>query len=91
MGMEYRSAWVAYHDEDDYRISYLREHIRATGQAISDGIPVMGYTTWRCINLVAASAGEMSKRYGFVYVDRDDRGSGTLARIRKKSFWWYKN
>lgn len=75
---------------DDYRISYLREHIRAMAQAIDDGIPVMGYTTWGCIDLVAASTGEMSKRYGFVYVDRDDRGAGTLARKRKKSFWWYK-
>lgn len=50
----------------------------------------MGYTTWGCIDLVSASTGEMSKRYGFVYVDRDDAGNGTLARTRKKSFWWYK-
>ncbi|NEK84144.1 MAG: family 1 glycosylhydrolase, partial [Pantoea ananatis] len=75
---------------DDYRISYLREHIRAMADAIGDGIPVIGYTTWGCIDLIAASTGEMSKRYGFVYVDRDDRGEGTLARRRKKSFWWYK-
>lgn len=75
---------------DDYRISYLREHIRAMGEAIADGIPVIGYTTWGCIDLVAASTGEMSKRYGLVYVDRDDQGKGTLARSRKKSFWWYK-
>ncbi|MGB9098232.1 6-phospho-beta-glucosidase [Erwinia sp.] len=74
---------------DDYRISYLREHIKAMGEAIADGIPVMGYTSWGCIDLVAASTGEMSKRYGFVYVDRDDRGQGTLARTRKKSFYWY--
>ena len=76
--------------EDDYRISYLREHIRAMADAIADGVPVLGYTTWGCIDLVAASTGEMSKRYGFVYVDRDDLGNGTLARTRKKSFWWYK-
>ncbi|MEM6160280.1 6-phospho-beta-glucosidase [Erwinia sp. P6884] len=76
--------------EDDYRISYLREHIRAIAEAIEDGIPVMGYTSWGCIDLVSASTGEMSKRYGFVHVDRDDRGQGTLARTRKKSFWWYK-
>lgn len=76
--------------EDDYRISYLREHIRAMAEAIDDGIPIMGYTSWGCIDLVSASTGEMSKRYGFVYVDRDDRGQGTLARTRKKSFWWYK-
>ncbi|KHE01193.1 6-phospho-beta-glucosidase [Pantoea stewartii] len=75
---------------DDYRISYLREHIRAMADAIGDGIPVLGYTTWGCIDLVAASTGEMSKRYGFVYVDRDDHGNGTLERRRKKSFWWYK-
>ena len=76
--------------DDDYRISYLREHIRAMGEAIEDGIPVMGYTTWGCIDLVAASTGEMSKRYGFVYVDRDDAGNGTLARARKKAVGWYK-
>ena len=75
---------------DDYRISYLREHIRAMGEAIADGIPVMGYTSWGCIDLVSASTGEMSKRYGFVYVDRDDSGKGTLARTRKQSFYWYK-
>lgn len=74
---------------DDYRISYLREHIRAMGEAIADGIPVMGYTSWGCIDLVSASTGEMSKRYGFVYVDRDDSGKGTLARTRKQSFYWY--
>lgn len=74
---------------DDYRISYLREHIRAMGEAIADGIPVMGYTSWGCIDLVSASTGEMSKRYGFVYVDRDDSGKGTLSRTRKQSFYWY--
>lgn len=75
---------------DDYRISYLQQHIAAMAEAIADGIPVMGYTTWGCIDLVAASTGEMSKRYGLVYVDRDDQGNGTLQRTRKKSFWWYK-
>ncbi|PLN91278.1 6-phospho-beta-glucosidase [Klebsiella quasipneumoniae] len=74
---------------DDYRISYLREHIKAMRDAIGDGIPVLGYTSWGCIDLVSASTGEMSKRYGFVYVDRDDAGNGTLARKRKKSFFWY--
>lgn len=68
---------------DDYRISYLREHIKAMRDAIEDGIPVMGYTSWGCIDLVSASTGEMSKRYGFVYVDRDDAGNGTLERKRK--------
>ncbi|MFQ2100872.1 6-phospho-beta-glucosidase [Aeromonas sanarellii] len=76
--------------EDDYRIAYLREHIQAMGDAIEDGIPLMGYTSWGCIDLVSASTGEMSKRYGFVHVDRDDAGRGTLARRRKKSFWWYR-
>jgi len=75
---------------DDYRISYLKQHIEAMADAIADGVPLIGYTTWGCIDLVAASTGEMSKRYGFVYVDRDDQGNGTLNRIRKKSFWWYK-
>jgi len=77
--------------EDDYRISYLREHILAMREAIEDGIPVIGYTSWGCIDLVSASTGEMSKRYGFVYVDRDDAGNGTLERKRKKSFYWYQN
>ncbi len=75
---------------DDYRISYLREHIHAMGEAITDGVPLIGYTSWGCIDLVSASTGEMSKRYGFVYVDRDDAGNGTLERKRKKSFYWYK-
>lgn len=74
---------------DDYRISYLREHIKALAEAIADGVPVIGYTSWGCIDLVSASTGEMSKRYGFVYVDLDDRGRGSLTRKRKKSFYWY--
>lgn len=74
---------------DDYRISYLREHINAMAESIADGVPLMGYTTWGCIDLVSASTGEMSKRYGFVYVDRHDDGSGTLIRRKKKSFEWY--
>ena len=75
---------------DDYRIDYLREHIKAMGDAIEDGVELMGYTTWGCIDLVAASTGEMSKRYGFIYVDKDDQGNGTLQRRKKKSFDWYK-
>jgi 6-phospho-beta-glucosidase len=76
---------------DDYRIAYLREHIAALRDAISlDGVEVMGYTTWAPIDLVSASTGEMSKRYGFVYVDRQDDGSGTLERQKKTSFDWYK-
>lgn len=76
---------------DDYRINYLREHIKAIGEAIEDGIEVIGYTTWGCIDLVSNSTGEMSKRYGFIYVDKHDDGSGSLDRSRKKSFFWYKD
>ncbi|AEB07701.1 6-phospho-beta-glucosidase [Coriobacterium glomerans PW2] len=76
---------------DDYRIDYLRQHIQAMRDAIDqDGVDLMGYTTWAPIDLISASTGEMSKRYGFIYVDRDDDGEGTLARSRKKSFEWYK-
>lgn len=77
--------------QDDYRIDYLRAHIQAMGEAIEDGVDLMGYTSWGCIDLVSASSGEMSKRYGFIYVDREDDGSGTLERKRKKSFFWYKD
>jgi 6-phospho-beta-glucosidase len=76
---------------DDYRINYLREHIKAMGEAIEDGVELMGYTAWGCIDLVSMSTGEMSKRYGFIYVDKNDDGSGTLERKKKKSFYWYKN
>ena len=76
--------------EDDYRISYLNDHLVQVAEAIADGVPVMGYTTWGCIDLVSASTAQMSKRYGFIYVDRNDDGTGTLARYRKKSFAWYR-
>lgn len=76
---------------DDYRIDYLRQHLLQVEEAIADGIPVMGYTTWGCIDLVSASTAELKKRYGFIYVDRNDDGSGTLARYKKKSFFWYKD
>jgi 6-phospho-beta-glucosidase len=76
---------------DDYRIDYLREHIKAMKAAIEeDGVELWGYTTWGCIDIISASTGEMSKRYGFIYVDKDDEGKGTFARSRKKSFGWYK-
>lgn len=75
---------------DDYRIDYLRSHISAMGEAIEDGVDLMGYTPWGCIDLVSASTGEMSKRYGFIYVDLDDNGQGTGNRYEKKSFNWYK-
>ncbi|MBA1392853.1 glycosyl hydrolase family protein, partial [Lactobacillus sp. XV13L] len=75
---------------DDYRIDYLRQHIKTISAAIDDGVDVMGYTPWGCIDLVSASTGEMSKRYGFIYVDVDDEGHGTFKRYKKKSFDWYK-
>ena len=77
--------------EDDYRIAYLREHIKEMKNAIlEDGVDIIGYTPWGCIDLVSAGTGEMSKRYGFIYVDRDDEGKGTLERKKKKSFDWYR-
>lgn len=75
--------------EDDYRIAYLREHLREVGEAIEDGVEVWGYTSWGCIDLVSASTAEMKKRYGYIYVDRNNDGTGTLKRYRKKSFYWY--
>ncbi|TCS80084.1 glycoside hydrolase family 1 protein [Pectinatus cerevisiiphilus] len=77
--------------QDDYRISYLNDHLVQVNEAIKDGVSVMGYTTWGCIDLVSASSAEFKKRYGFIYVDRHDDGSGTLARYKKKSFFWYKD
>ena len=75
---------------DPYRIDYLRRHIRQMDEAIADGVDLMGYTMWGCIDLVSASTGEMKKRYGFIYVDKDNDGNGTLERSRKDSFHWYK-
>ena len=76
---------------DSYRIDYLREHIKAMRDAVvEDGVDLMGYTPWGCIDLVSASTGEMKKRYGFIYVDKDDQGNGSLKRSRKDSFKWYK-
>lgn len=77
--------------EDDYRIEYMRDHLLQLEEAIEDGVAVMGYTSWGCIDLVSASTAELKKRYGLIYVDRNDDGSGTLERYRKKSFYWYKN
>ena len=76
---------------DGYRVDYLRAHIKTMKQAVEDdGIPLLGYTMWGPIDLVSASSGEMKKRYGFIYVDKDNEGNGTLARSRKDSFYWYK-
>lgn len=77
--------------EDDYRIAYMNDHLVQVAEAIADGVEVLGYASWGCIDLVSASTAQMSKRYGFIYVDRDDEGNGTLARYRKKSFGWYRD
>lgn len=76
--------------DDDYRIQYLNDHLVQVREAIEDGVEVMGYTSWGCIDLVSASTAEMKKRYGFIYVDRNNDGTGTLNRYKKKSFGWYK-
>lgn len=75
---------------DDYRIEYLNDHLVQVREAVEDGVEVMGYTTWGCIDLVSASTAELKKRYGFIYVDRNDDGTGTLKRYKKKSFEWYR-
>ena len=75
---------------DDYRISYFREHIRAMRDAVNDGVPLIGYTTWGPIDLVSAGTGQYAKRYGFIYVNRHDDGTGDFSRSRKNSFFWYK-
>ena len=75
---------------DPYRIDYLRAHIQAMKQCVDqDGVDLMGYTPWGCIDLVSAGTGEMEKRYGFIYVDKDNNGKGDLSRKKKDSFFWY--
>ena len=75
---------------DDYRIDYLRQHIQTLKEVINeDEVELMGYTPWGCIDLISAGTGEMAKRYGFVYVDKDDQGHGTFKRYKKDSFYWY--
>lgn len=79
--------WV----DDSYRINYLNDHLREVQKAIDiDGVDCMGYTSWGCIDLISASTAQMSKRYGFIYVDRNDDGTGSMRRYKKKSFYWYK-
>ena len=75
---------------DDYRINYLKAHIEQMKEAIGDGVELLGYTPWGCIDLVSAGTGEMKKRYGFIYVDKNNDGTVTLNRLRKNSFNWYK-
>ncbi|MNJ53412.1 Aryl-phospho-beta-D-glucosidase BglH [compost metagenome] len=76
--------------EDDYRIQYLDLHFAEIAEAIKDGVNIIGYTSWGPIDLVSNGTGEMKKRYGYIYVDKNNDGSGTLRRIRKNSFYWYK-
>ncbi|MFV0480178.1 MAG: family 1 glycosylhydrolase, partial [Anaerorhabdus sp.] len=76
---------------DDYRAEYHRQHIVEMKKAVDlDGVDLLGYTTWGCIDIVSVGTGEMKKRYGFIYVDVDDEGKGTFARYKKDSFDWYK-
>ena len=75
---------------DDYRIAYMREHIAQMKEAVHDGVDVMGYTAWGCIDLISCSTAEIEKRYGMIYVDLNSDGTGTMNRYRKKSFDWYR-
>ena len=76
---------------DEYRIEYFRSHISEMKKAVEDGVELIGYTSWAPIDLVSAGTSQMSKRYGFIYVDEDDEGNGTLARLKKDSFTWYQH
>lgn len=75
---------------DDYRIEYMRRHIEQMKEAVCDGVDLIGYTCWGCVDIVSASTGETKKRYGLVYVNKHDDGTGDLSRSRKDSFYWYK-
>lgn len=89
-GLGFNDEFVDNTVHDDYRIDYLREHVKQMDIAINqDGIDLIGYTMWGCIDLVSAGTGEMKKRYGFIYVDMDDLGAGSKARYPKDSFYWY--
>lgn len=81
----------SYTVEDDYRIQYMNDHLIQVSEAIKDGVDVLGYTAWGCIDLVSCSTAEMKKRYGFIYVDLGNDGIGSMQRYKKKSFDWYKN
>ena len=76
--------------EDDYRIESMKDHLLAVEEALEEGVDVMGYAAWGCIDVVSASTAQLKKRYGFIYVDRNEDGSGSLKRYKKKSFDWYK-
>ena len=76
---------------DTYRIDYLSKHIAEIKKAVNyDGVELMGYTPWGIIDLVSFTTGEMKKRYGMIYVDRDNEGKGSMKRLRKDSYYWYK-
>ena len=77
--------------DDKYRIQYIKEHLLQLEEALKDGVEVMGYTAWGCIDLISAGTAQIKKRYGFIYVDRNDDGSGTMNRYKKRSFYWYRN
>ena len=76
--------------KDSYRINYFKEHFKQMKEAIDEGVELLGYTSWGPIDLISAGTSQMSKRYGFIYVDIDDEGNGTYNRYRKESFYWYK-
>ena len=76
--------------DDDYRIAYMKAHIEQMKEAVKDGVDLLGYTAWGCIDLISCSTAEIDKRYGFIYVDLNSDGSGTMERYRKKSFDWYR-
>ena len=76
---------------DDYRIAFLRKHIEQMKEAVKDGVDILAYLSWAPIDMVSSSSNEMSKRYGYIYVDQDDLGGGSKKRIRKDSFYWYQN
>ncbi|MGM0110224.1 glycoside hydrolase family 1 protein [Enterococcus sp. DIV0187] len=88
-GLGYRDTLENECVQDDYRIAYHREHIRQIGEAILDGVPVMGYQPWSGLYIISASTSEMEKRYGFIYIDQDNLGYGSKRRVKKNSFFWY--
>ena len=75
---------------DEYRISYLKDHIKQMSKAVDDGVNLIGYTMWSPIDLISSSTGEMKKRYGLIYINKNDDGMGDYSRIKKDSFYWYK-
>ena len=75
---------------DNYRIDYLRKHIEQLKECVKDGVDIIAYLSWGPIDIVSSSSAEMTKRYGYIYVDQDDFGNGTRKRMKKDSFYWYK-